>query len=217
MAYGARALWSRRCHRSRRSDARPGGAGKPRTGRRAPGGRQEGREVGEMPSADLRDGAPTGKPCAVQAARTVRGGADGKGPASVPRRPPTPLTPSVPGAWHVGARNARRSCWMEYTASTGGAMRRCFVNSRPSVPTEQRQRSRSTVLSGRAPTPEYMVSASRVHREYIALARMGVPEAIATIGRLGSIGNTWEMMAGARPACAGCGRGSVAWRHAAIR
>ena len=79
MAYRARAPGSRRCRSSRRSHDRPGSARKPRTGRRAPGGRQEGREVGVMPTADLRDCAPTGEPCAVKAARTVRGGADGKG------------------------------------------------------------------------------------------------------------------------------------------
>ena len=102
MAYRARAPGPRRCHSSRRSDARPGRAGKPCTGRRAPGGRQEGREVVEMPSADLRDCAPTGEPCAVKAARTVRGGADGKGLATGPRRPPTPLAPSVMSGWQSG-------------------------------------------------------------------------------------------------------------------
>src|SRR5919199_3989624 len=80
MAYGARALWPRRCHSSRGGRGPPGRPGKPATGRRAPGGRQEGREGGEMPGADLRDCPSTGEPCAPKGACTVRGGADRKGP-----------------------------------------------------------------------------------------------------------------------------------------
>src|SRR5437763_9847023 len=41
--------------------------------------RQEGREGGAMPSADLRDGSSTGEPCAPKGACTIRGGAVGKG------------------------------------------------------------------------------------------------------------------------------------------
>src|SRR5919199_5239130 len=78
MAYRARALGSRSCRSSRGGDGPPGRSGKPATGRRAAGGRQEGREGGEMPSANLRDGASTGEPCAAKAACTVRGGAVGK-------------------------------------------------------------------------------------------------------------------------------------------
>src|SRR5919202_5227261 len=79
MAYGTRVLGSRSCHSSRGGHGPPGRSGKPATGRRAAGGRPEGREGGEMPSADLRDGASTGEPCAAKAACTVRGGADGTG------------------------------------------------------------------------------------------------------------------------------------------
>jgi hypothetical protein len=71
MAYRARALWSRRCRSRRRGHVRPRRAGKLRTGRRAPGRRQEGGEVGVTPSADSRDCTSTGEPCAGKAARTV--------------------------------------------------------------------------------------------------------------------------------------------------
>src|SRR5215210_3323813 len=82
MAYGTRVLGSRSCRSSRGGDGPPGRSGKPATGRRAAGGRQEGRKGGEMPSADLRDCPSTGEPCAAKAARTVRRGADGKGPGN---------------------------------------------------------------------------------------------------------------------------------------
>src|SRR5215211_1867437 len=64
MAYGARALRSRSCRSSRGGHGPPGRPGKPATGRRAAGGRQEGREGGEMPSADLRNCSSTGERCA---------------------------------------------------------------------------------------------------------------------------------------------------------
>ena len=73
-------LRPRRCRSSRRSHARPRGAGKPHTGRRAPGGRQESGKVCVMQRADPRDCASTGERCAGKPARTVRRGADGTGP-----------------------------------------------------------------------------------------------------------------------------------------
>ena len=86
MAYGARALWPRSVRSSRRSDDRPGRAGKPPTGRRDTGvNRSTGTgEVREMRNAEavLEIVYDTGEPSAVNAACSVREGAVGKGPGT---------------------------------------------------------------------------------------------------------------------------------------
>jgi hypothetical protein len=94
MAYRARAPWPRSVRSSRRSHDRPGSPGKPE--HRAKGHRCQQIDrngmVREMRDAEtvLEIVHDTGEPSAVNAARSVREGADGKGPEPwAPRRRPT--------------------------------------------------------------------------------------------------------------------------------
>jgi hypothetical protein len=109
IAYGARALGRRSARSSRGGHVPPGGSGKPATGQRGTGGPMFScREVCVMQSAEavldiIRErgsASPewtTGEPCVGKLTSTVRGGADGKGPASwAPRRRPTPPGRSRP-------------------------------------------------------------------------------------------------------------------------
>jgi hypothetical protein len=86
IAYSPRGPWRRSCRSSRRSNDRPGSAGKLRTGRRVTGvwmtdsGRAANGRITHNVKAITRKGSDTGERTALKGARCVREGAEGKGP-----------------------------------------------------------------------------------------------------------------------------------------